>query len=1025
MTALQNKTWRKKKVFLTHYGRMARGHYVALNDVFRGLRKLSVTKKKMMKKMMMTTTMTTRLIMMMLFFFNLAAQAQNKTRTARGVFYGVENLKVEQRLSKDRIPIESLHPLLSWEVHTTAAPEAPSQQVKAFQVLVGTKAAIKRTKIKSFYKKTSGTTDKNESLLWNSGKQQTGDLLHVDYKGAALGSDQTYYWCVRVWDGDNRVSQWSELDSFQTALLSRADWGPARWIGRSQMADRDRVLPGDTPEKNQPFGTDNDTLPLFRKEFALSGHRKDIKKATLYICGLGQFEARINGEKIGDHFLDPGWTNYQKEALYVSLDVTKRLKDGINALGVELGNGFYYIPGAKQWYKKLLVQYGYPKMICRLSIHYASGKVQSVVSDTSWLADRSSIQFSGIYGGELEDGRLRNEGWDQAGFTPAPDLWNNAMIVSDTPGALHLQKIDPIKIMDSFSPVHIYPVQNAERESWTYDMGQNCSGIPSMELNGKKGDTVSLLPAELMTADHKANQKATGKYRLIYILEKDGWQTWHPKFTYYGFRYIQVEGAVPVGEANGDHRPVIRKMRTLHLRNSAPEAGWFSCSNDLFNKTSDLIRWAMKSNMMSVFTDCPHREKLGWLEQVHLMGSSVRYNWQIRHLLKKSLADMRSAQTPEGLIPEIAPEFTVFTWGGDMFRDSPEWGSSAIIIPWYLYEWYGDSSELQKSYSMMTRYNGYLQGKAKRHILYQGLGDWYDLGPEPPGISQLTPKGLTATAIYYYDLQILEKTARLLGKQKDQLEFARQARAVREAFNKKFLHNDLDPSGKRQVYYGTGSQTADAMAVYMKLVPDSLHEQVVEHLVEGIVKGNYALTAGDIGYRYVLRVLEQEGYGEVIFKMNNRNDVPGYGFQLARGATALTESWQALSSVSNNHFMLGHLMEWFYSGILGIRLNLAPSAQNQLPLTIQPQMVGNLSWAKGEYQSPYGPVRVNWRKDQDVVKLQVHVPVGVKAMIKLPYAAGSELMADGQSVTNLVTERREQLYQVEAGSGDHHYTLQL
>ncbi|HTN37245.1 MAG TPA: family 78 glycoside hydrolase catalytic domain [Arachidicoccus sp.] len=882
----------------------------------------------------------------------------------------------------------------------------------------------------------------SKEVLWNSGKINTIDAgiaatrsTQLRYTGNALQPDRTYGWQVRIWDQRGRVSPWTEVDIFRTGLFKRSDWWGARWIGASQMSPSSRILPGDTATAGRQFGTANDTLPLMRKSFVTNiNRRKKIIRATLYISGLGQFEASLNGRKIGDHFLDPGWTDYQKEALYLSFDVTGQIKPGSNTLGVELGNGFYYIPNVKHRYKKLLVQYGYPKMICRLSIAYSDGSHQNVVSDGSWKTAPSAITFSSIYGGETMDGRLQPDNWNQPDF---PDKnWSAAILVTDTPRTLRPSDIDPIKVMASFSPVAVFQggikslsgkgdkPSKTGRSSWVYDMGQNCSAIAAITVRGKKGDTIRLIPAELLTEDGLANQKATGSpYILQYILPSDGVHKWQPKFTYYGFRYVEVEGAVPVGvtTATSEKRPRIEQIKALHIRNSAPEAGHFACSNELFNKTYELIRWGIKSNMMSVFTDCPHREKLGWLEQVHLMGNSVRYNWQIDHLLKKTIQDMRDAQTSIGLIPEIAPEFTVFTWGGDMFRDSPEWGSSSIIVPWYLYQWYGDSSELRKSYSMMTRYIDYLGTKAKAGILYQGLGDWYDLGPNGPGVSQLTPAGLTGTAIYYYDLCLLDKIAGLLNHPRDQQQYQALLIATKKAFNDKFLHQEKDSTGQHVVYYGSGSQTADAMAVYMNLVPAGLKDKVVKHLIEGIKANKYGLTAGDIGYRYVLRVLEQEGYSEVIYRMNSRSDVPGYGYQLAKGATALTESWQALSTVSNNHFMLGHLMEWFYSGVLGIRQ--APGVPGCSQMIIQPEMVGDLTWAKGDYQTPYGSMKVDWQKQKTGLILKVRVPIGVKAKIRLPYYPGMKIRQVKMQKRRRVGRESIVNYSISDGGADLNGTL--
>lgn len=379
--------------------------------------------------------------------------------------------------------------------------------------------------------------------------------------------------------------------------------------------------------------------------------------------------------------------------------------------------------------------------------------------------------------------------------------------------------------------------------------------------------------------------------------------------------------------------------------------------------------------MVSVFTDCPHREKLGWLEQLHLMGNSVGYNYDAAPLFKKALQDMKNSQLANGLIPAIAPEYVKFEWGGDMFRDSPEWGSSGILLPWYLYQWYGDKQAMVDYYPMMQRYMDYLAAKAENHILPQGLGDWYDLGTKPPGVSQLTPMGVTGTAIYYHDLKLLEKMATLLGKKADAINYAKLAVEVRKSFNNKFFDSKTGQ-------YATGSQAANAMAVYMGLVEDKYKSAVIDNLVNDIRDRKNSLTAGDIGYRYVLRALEDAGKSDVIFDMNSRSDVPGYGMQIAKGATALTESWAALPTVSNNHFMLGHLMEWLYSGVGGIR-----QAENSIAfnhIKIEPELVGNLTSANVSFNSPYGEISSEWKRTDKEFTLEINIPVNTKADVYFP-----------------------------------------
>jgi len=393
--------------------------------------------------------------------------------------------------------------------------------------------------------------------------------------------------------------------------------------------------------------------------------------------------------------------------------------------------------------------------------------------------------------------------------------------------------------------------------------------------------------------------------------------------------------------------------------------------------------------MVSLFTDCPHREKLGWLEQLHLMGNSVHYNYDVINLYKKQIDDMKYSQTNEGLIPEIAPEFVKFEWGNGMFRDSPEWGSSSIIVPWYLYQWYGDKDALSDSYEMMKKYVAYLQTKAKGYILYQGLGDWYDLGPNPPGISQLTPMGVTGTAIFYYDLNILKNVAKLIGKKQDARKYRRLYFKVQRAFNDSFFHKDV-----RQ--YAAGSQTANAMAVYMNLVKRKFRSAVIQNIVKDIAMRKDSLTAGDVGYRYLLNVLHDAGKDDVIFKMNSRTDIPGYGYQLSQDATALTESWQALPTASNNHFMLGHIMEWFYRGVLGIDQSKNSIAYKQIE--IRPAVVGDLTSAKGSYECMYGTISTDWKKEKNSFQLKVEIPANTSAIVYLPATSISEISEGNSSV---------------------------
>ncbi|CAM4025085.1 Alpha-L-rhamnosidase N-terminal domain-containing protein [Pedobacter westerhofensis] len=897
------------------------------------------------------------------------------------------NPRCEQQVNP--MGIDASSPRLSWEIES----KQRNTLQKAYRILVSDDPKLLKS---------------NTGNIWDSKKVNSSASIQVSYKGKPLTAAKTYYWKIMLWDNHGKSSAWSDTQQWQMGLLTKADWKNAIWIAHEVMPDSTRILPSAIGKRDKTGGTINDVLPLIRKEISIS---KKIKNATIFISGLGHFDLSINGKKIGDHFLDPGWTNYEKQALYVPFDVTESLKNGKNAIGVMLGNGFYYIPKQKKRYRKLLVQYGFPKMICRLLINYTDGSSENIVSDRSWKSAAGPIIFSSIYGGEDYDAAKEQKDWDQPAFDDTQ--WQNAVITTGPP-LLNSQKAASVKIFENFKPQQITQISSA---GWSYDLGQNASGIVRISVKGKKGDTIRITPAELINPDHTANQKASGKpYYFTYILKGEGVETWQPRFSYYGFRYLQIDGAVPVTENSAtDQLPVITEVTGLQVRNAAEQAGTFNSSSNLFNKTAKLIDWGVKSNMMSVFTDCPHREKLGWLEQLHLMGSSLRYTWQVENLLNKSIEDMRLSQTGTGLVPEISPEYTVFTWGGDMFRDSPEWGSSSIILPWYMYQWYGDRQGLVTAYPMMKKYAAYLKTKAKDNILSQGLGDWYDLGPQPPGVSQLTTMGVTATAIYYYDLDILQQTALTLGKKADAEVYKKLAAEVKHAFNRKFFDSTTNN-------YATGSQTANAMAIYMKLVPPARKAAVLDNIVADIRKHKNSLTSGDIGYRYLLRVLEQEGRSDVIYEMNSNPDVPGYGYQLAQGATALTESWQALPSASNNHLMLGHLMEWFYSGLGGIRQEENSLAFKQIK--IHPEMVEGVTHAETSYLSPYGRIGTSWKKEATALTLTVEIPANTTASVYIPVSKGRQIREGGKALSPAPLKNGKDFAVVKTGSGTYHFTVQ-
>jgi hypothetical protein len=842
---------------------------------------------------------------------------------------------------------------------------------------------------------------------WTTGKVKSSESILVEGKGISLNAAQTYFWRVKIWDAENRESEWSEPAVFETGLPGAEDWKNAKWIGFEQLPAEEKMVPGvhGNGDKLGDLCTDRPVVPLFRKTFETKG---EIKNATLYITGLGHYEAVINGQKPGNHFLAPGWTNYDKSILYNIFDVTDLLKNGENVIGATVGNGFFNIN--RERYRKLVIAWGNQMMIAQLRIRYADETEQTIVTGDDWKTTPSPITFSSIYGGEDYDAQLEQPGWDQPGFDDS--AWKNTVTVQPPAGKLVPETDYPLEIKETFQVKNIIPLNDG---SYLYDFGQNASGIIELRVKGKKGTVVKLTPSELITAEDQPNQSATGSpYTFSYTLKGEGVETWQPKFTYYGFRYVKVEGAVPSG-TSGEKNAELVELKMLHNRNSAPETGTFSCSYELFNRTFDLINYAIKSNFQSVLTDCPHREKLGWLEQTHLMGSSVHFNFDIHELYRKQVNDMMEAQLPNGLVPDIAPEFVPFEGG---FRDSPEWGSAAVILPWLVYKWYGDISVMQKAWPMMTKYVEYLKSKSEDHIVLHGLGDWFDYGPRQPGEAQLTPKALTATAIYYYDVKLLAEMAGILHKTEEQKQFESWGADIKTAFNQRFFNAEKG-------IISTGSQTSMAMPLCVGLVDDAEKNKVLQNLEDSIRAQGKPLTAGDVGFRYLVEALTYGGKSQLLFDMNARDDVPGYGFQLKKGATALTESWPALENVSNNHLMLGHLMDWFYAGLAGIRQSENSVAYKEI--VIYPEMVNGISQAKASFQSPYGEIISGWEKTGDQIKMEITIPVNTEALIFIPAENETLVTESGKPLEKCsdieITEHKNGRLICRVGSGQYSFVV--
>ncbi len=745
-----------------------------------------------------------------------------------------------------------------------------------------------------------------------------------------------------------------------TAKDSVDQWG---W---GKVALTDGALGTHAPEQ-QKFPT----VMLRREVMVKSG----LRRAIANVCGLGEYELTLNGAKVGDDLLSSGWTKYDKTCLYDTRDITAALRAGKNEVALLLGNGMYNVVGGR--YTKLKGSFGPPKAIAQVQLEYADGTTEIIGTDAQWQVSPGPITFSCVFGGEDFDAR----------WVPQ---WEPAKIVSGPGGALK-------GLSCSAPPIRAFDVLKASKlNDAVYDTGQNVALMPRITVKGPAGSTVKISPSELIKADGSLDDTMCGGNSYWkYTLAGSGDETWFPKFFYRGARYLKVECG---GGAE------IKSIEGVVVHSSSAPVGEFACSSELFNRIHTLVRWAQRSNMMSVLTDCPHREKLGWLEQYHLNGPSLRYEFDLAALFTKGMNDMADSQLANGLVPDIAPEYVQFSGG---FRDSPEWGSAFILAAWQQYEFNADGSLLRRHFDAMQRYVDYLGSKAQGHIIDYGLGDWYDIGPKAPGYAQLTPKALTATAIYYEVVVALAKSAQLLGRAGDAQKLSLLAAQIRDAFNARFF-NAAEGS------YATGAQTANAMPLVLGLVDPSHRERVVASLVNNIREKG--LTAGDVGYRYVLRALADNGRSDVVFEVNNQSEKPGYGFQLKKGATSLTEAWNAGRGSSQNHFMLGQINEWFYHDLAGIQCD--PEGPGFKKIVIKPAIVGNLTRVNCAFESPRGRIASNWKRDNGKLSLAVTIPANTTATVFIP---GKNAHADGAKI--LRTENSVTVF--ETGSGSYTFTAEL
>ena len=759
-------------------------------------------------------------------------------------------------------------------------------------------------------------------------------------------------------------------------------FGGADWIGAISREDahipEGRHYTGSVLKETKEAWAN--AHPLSHRSIVLRRHFKPlrpIKHAELRICGLGFYELSVNGRKISKFEFAPSWSDYDKTLWFNVIDVTQILLQDNNEFRVLLGNGFYNEQGGR--YVKLKVSFGPPTLLFMLYVTYDDDTRERLLSDERWQWQESPITFNSIYGGEDYDARM------EAALEAIPAPYSNGsdygwkpVVIQKAPkGQLRPQIANSVQLMER------YPVKEVLRKDsiLILDMGQNLSGYPEITVEGKTGQQLKLIPGETLTPEGLVNQKQTGRpHYYTYILrgkgkEESGEHTlekWHPRFSYYSFRYLQIEGDIET----------LKKVESCFVYNSAPRTGTFECSNTLINDTHRIIDRAIRSNWQSVWTDCPAREKLGWLEQDWLNGEALVYNYDARSMIEQTMQNIVDAQHADGSMPEIAPEYTQFTgsWAKPI-QESPEWGGAIIALPMLYWQHYGSLDLAARHYDAMKRYLDYLATQDSCHILKMGLGDWYDHGPGRAGFSQNTPMPLVATAHYYQWTCYLYLFAKHLGIKNDTKQLNARADSIRQAFNRAFYNS------KKKIY-GTGSQCSLALPLYLKLVPETDTQAVLNNLIKDIKAHGNRLTTGDVGNRYLFYVLAQNGQRELLYQMLNHYDVPGYGYQIKRGMTTLTEQWNPDHGASMNHFMMAHIENLLIPDLLGIH-------RSGTLIEIEPHPVGDITWCKGSAMSEHGEVKVAWKIEKDIFSLDIDIPEGGFADVYLPWSGKAQSVMEG------------------------------
>ena len=871
----------------------------------------------------------------------------------------IQNLRCEYLTNP--IGIDANPPRLSW----TLSSAQRAQKQSAYRILVASSLEL---------------LQQNQADLWDTGKLTSDQTIEITYQGKPLTSRMQCHWKVRVWDTKDCPAPWSQPATWSMGLLKPADWS-AQWI------DNGKPL----PEKLEDFYK-NDPAPLFRKPFTA---KKPVRSAHLYITALGYYQARLNGQKIGDHVLDPAWTTYDKRILYSVFDVTNQLQKGDNCLAVTLGNGWYNPLPMKMWGWLNLRDHlptGRPCFIAQLEVKHTDGSTQTILSDTSWKHAPGPILRNDVYLGELYDARLEQTGYDSPGFDDS--TWKNAHLAQNRPaGALRRQMQPPIK---AFTPLRPVALTEPQPNVYVFDLGKNFAGWIRLNVQGAAGQKVTLRYGELLHPDGRVNvmtaicgQIKKGGWAQggpgappfaeqadTYILKGNGPETYSQTFTFHGFRFVEIAGL--------PQKPSLDSLQGLPLYTDLPRAGQFHCSNDLFNKIQQACVNTFLSNIFGLQSDCPGREKFGYGGDLVATANTFLYNFDVAAFYTKSVQDLADAARPNGALTNTAPYVGI---DQKVLRNSIPgdvgWGLAHPYVLTQLHTFYGNRKLLRDQYPVAKTWVDFLLQNKKVADKFTHFAD-HEAVERPP-------REFCSHAQFYYNVALLANLAKTLGNTNDAQHYRQLADEMKNQFVKRFRQKDAP-------LYGSGNQSCQTFALHYDLTAPQDRRPALDALLTNIKDHDDHLTTGIFTTAYMMGLLTNHGSADVAYRIANQRTAPGWGYMIENDATTIWEHWPGSDNTfSNNHPMFGSVSEWFFAGLAGIKPD--PDKPGFKHFSIAPAIVPELNYVHASYNSIHGPIVANWKRQDANLTFNLSIPANTTAAFTLPTNNPNTVTEAGQPLT--------------------------